>query len=199
MRWPVGTLDAGQSRTFKVNCLLDTSGDLQLEVGARGRGDLAASDACVTKVETIADLVLSVADPKGPLPTGEDVPYEIKVQNRGSKTAVGVKLVMQFSEGIEPKEASGLKHQLTDGQVLFSPIEKINPGEEMTVKVTAEAMKAGTHIFRAQLTCEESDSREVAEGTTRFFGETIQPTATPVANEAKASALGSNDFQTQRK
>jgi len=199
MRWPVGTLDAGQSRTFKVNCLLDTSGDLQLEVGARGRGDLAASDACVTKVETIADLVLSVADPKGPLPTGEDVPYEIKVQNRGSKSAVGVKLVMQFSEGIEPKEASGLKHQLTDGQVLFSPIEKINPGEEMTVKVTAEAMKAGTHIFRAQLTCDESDSREVAEGTTRFFGETIQPTTSPIANEANASALQSNDFQTRRK
>lgn len=199
MRWPVGTLDAGQSRTFKINCLLDTSGDLQLEVGARGQGDLAASDACITKVETIADLVLSVADPKGPLPTGEDVPYEIKVQNRGSKSAVGVKLVMQFSEGIEPKEASGLKHQLTDGQVLFSPIEKINPGEEMTVKVTAEAMKAGTHIFRAQLTCDESDSREVAEGTTRFFGETIQPIATPVAKEAKASALGLNDFQTQQK
>ncbi len=199
MRWPVGTLDAGQSRTFKINCLLDTSGDLQLEVGARGQGDLAASDACVTKVETIADLVLSVADPKGPLPTGEDVPYEIKVQNRGSKSAVGVKLVMQFSEGIEPKEASGLKHQLTDGQVLFSPIEKINPGEEMTVKVTAEAMKAGTHIFRAQLTCDESDSREVAEGTTRFFGETIQPIATAVAKEAKASALGLNDFQTQQK
>ena len=69
----------------------------------------------------------------------------------------------------------------------------------MTVKVTAEAMKAGTHIFRAQLTCDESDSREVAEGTTRFFGETIQPIATAVAKEAKASALGLNDFQTQQK
>jgi uncharacterized repeat protein (TIGR01451 family) len=199
LRWSVGTLDAGQSRTFKVNCLLETSGDLQLEVGARGQGDLAASDACVTKVETIADLVLSVADPKGPLPTGEDVPYEIKVQNRGSRTAVGVKLVMQFSEGIEPKDAKGLKHQLTDGQVLFSPIEKISPGEEMTVNIIAEALKAGTHIFRAQLICEESDSREVAEGTTRFFGETIQPTASPIASEAKPAALGSNDFQTQRK
>ena len=106
---------------------------------------------------------------------------------------------MQFSEGIEPKEASGLKHQLTDGQVLFSPIERINPGEEMTVKVTAEAMKAGAHIFRAQLTCDESDSREVAEGTTRFFGETIQSKTDPIATEANAAALGSNDFQTERK
>jgi hypothetical protein len=106
---------------------------------------------------------------------------------------------MQFSEGIEPKDAKGLKHQLTDGQVLFSPIEKISPGEEMTVNIIAEALKAGTHIFRAQLICEESDSREVAEGTTRFFGETIQPTASPIASEAKPAALGSNDFQTQRK
>ena len=57
MRWPVGALEPGQTRTYKINCLLNTSGDLQLEVGARGKGDLAASSACLTTVETVADLV----------------------------------------------------------------------------------------------------------------------------------------------
>lgn len=183
MKWTVGSLDPGQTRTYDIHCQLDTSGDLQLEVGARGKGDLAASSACLTTVETVADLVLMVADPKGPLPTGENIPYEIKVQNRGSRSAKGVNLVMQFSEGIEPKSASGLKHQIVPGQVLFSPIEEIEPGQEVSFKVTAAAMKSGTHIFRAQLTCEESDSREIAEGTTRFFGENVQPTTTAKATD----------------
>ncbi len=189
MRWTVGSLEPGQTREYKVNCQLDTSGDLQLEVGARGKGDLAASSACLTTVETVADLVLTVADPKGPLPTGEQVPYEIKVHNRGSKAAKGVNLVMQFSEGIEPQKASGLEHRVVPGQVLFSPIESIEPGQELTFQVTALAMKSGTHIFRAQLTCQDSDAREIAEGTTRFFGDAVQPTTTAKSRDNE------NDFQ----
>ena len=156
----------------------------------------------MTTVETVADLVLTVADPKGPLPTGEQVPYEIKVINRGTKSAQGVNLVMQFSEGIEPSKAEGLQHRIVPGQVLFSPIPKIDPGQEMRFKITAEALKSGTHIFRAQLTCQDSDAREIAEGTTRFFGETIErSTSAPAADTtptdattANSSGFGSNDF-----
>ena len=187
MRWPVGSLAAGETRTYDMFCQLDTSGDLQLEVGARGKRDLAASAVCKTSVETVADLVLSVADLKGPLPTGEQVPYTIKIRNRGTKAAKGVNLVMQFSEGIEPLSAKGLEHQIAPGKVVFSPISQIDPGQEMTFEVNAEAYKGGTHIFRAQLTCEESDSREIAEGTTRYFGDTIDPTTqnnSPAANTA---------------
>ncbi len=195
LRWPVGNLESGQTRTYKINCQLDTSGDLQLEVGARGKGDLAASSACKTSVETVADLVLTVADPKGPLPTGEKVPYEIKVQNRGSKAAKGVNLVMQFSEGIEPLKANGQEYRIVPGQVLFNPITQIDPGKEMTFKITAEAFNSGTHIFRAQLTCEDSDSREIAEGTTRFFGEQIQRGATAAtADASQTPKANSNDF-----
>ena len=74
-----------------------------------------------TTVETVADLVLSVADLKGPLPTGE--------QN-----------------------------------------------------------KSGTHIFRAQLTCEDSDAHEIAEGTTRYFGDSIDPPAT--SNDSRSANTG---------
>lgn len=188
MRWPVGSLAPGESRNYDMFCQLDTSGELQLEVGARGKRDLAASSVVKTTVETVADLVLSVADLKGPLPTGEQVPYTIKISNRGSKAAKGVNLVMQFSEGIEPLSAKGLEHQIAPGKVVFTPITKIEPGQEMTFEVNAEAYKGGTHIFRAQLTCEESGSREIAEGTTRYFGDTIDPPGTANSNPGASTA-----------
>ena len=197
MNWKVGSIAPGDSKTYEVNCQLDAAGDLQLEVGARdGKATLAASSACLTTVETVADLVLTVADPKGPLPTGEDVMYTINIRNRGSKSARGINLVMQFSEGIEPQKVSGQDHRIVPGQVLFSPISQIDPGQELSFKVRAEAFKSGTHVFRAQLTCEDSDSREIAEGTTRFFGDDLSKPATATANADSDFGLetNGNDF-----
>lgn len=194
LRWQVGSLDPGQKREYKMSCQLDTSGELQVEVGAQGKGDLQAASACVTRVETVADLVLSVTDPKGPLPTGQSTMYEITIRNRGSRSAKGVNVVMQFSEGIEPKSASGLEHKLVPGQVLFAPIAQIEPGQEIKFKVDAEAFKPGTHVFRAQLVCDESDSREIAEGTTKFFGDEIRTPSQNTANQNSQFGGGSQDF-----
>ena len=197
MNWKVGSIDPGESKTYEVNCQLNASGDLQLEVGARdGKATLAASSACLTTVETVADLVLTVGDPKGPLPTGEDVMYTINIRNRGSRSARGVNLVMQFSEGIEPLKVAGQEHRIVPGQVLFSPISQIEPGQEMSFQVNAEAFRSGTHVFRAQLTCEDSDAREIAEGTTRFFGDEIERPGTATANADSdfGSDKGNNDF-----
>ena len=112
---------------------------------------------------------------------------------------------MLFSDGIEPTQALGLKHKLVPGKVLFSPIQRIDPGQEITLKVQAKASMSGTHIFRAQLTCTDADSREIAEGTTRFFGDSttdhtnIKTLESPIdANTADAEnrfdTPDSNDF-----
>jgi len=195
VRWQVGPLEPGQQREYKIQCQLNGSGDLQIECGVK-QGDLAASAACVTLVETVADLVLEVEDPRGPLPTNKNVPYIIKIRNRGSRSAKAVELVVQFSEGIEPNSAEGHQHRIVPGQVLFSPISAIEPGQEISYEVTAAAHQQGTHIFRAQLTCNDSDSREIAEGTTRFFshnGESSRGSAT--ANAADTNFESGGDFQ----
>ena len=194
IRWQVSPLEPGQTKTYKVSCQLNGSGDLQLECGVK-QGDLAASAACLTRVETVADLVLEVEDPRGPLPTNKNVPYVITVRNRGSRAAQGVELVMQFSEGIEPNSAVGQQHRIVPGQVLFSPIEVIEPGQEISFEVTAAAHQQGTHIFRAQLTCDDSDSREIAEGTTRYFSNDEGFGKSTSTANAGSATIDSNDFQ----
>ncbi|MCH2181338.1 MAG: hypothetical protein MK108_04965 [Mariniblastus sp.] len=174
LTWQVGTMKPGDTETYDLNFVLNTSGELQLEVGARGAGDLAASSQCVTSVQTVADLTLTVVDPRGPLPTGEDVTYEIRVKNRGSKAATNIDLVMHFANGIEPVSAKGMKNQISPGEVAFEPIPAIQPGQELVLTVVAQAEQGGTHVFRAQLSCDDSESSEIAQGTTRFYGETVQ-------------------------
>ncbi len=195
LSWPIGSLDPGDQRSYKISCQLNSSGDIQIEAGARGLGELVAANQVITNVETVADLVLSVDDPRGPIQTDEDTTYVIRIKNRGTRSAKDVNVVMQFAEGIEPNSAEGLKHQIVPGQVLFSPITQIDPDQELTFKIIAKATMPGTHRFRAQLTCIESDSREIAEGTTRFFGDTIQSTAKSAEVKTAETAGDANSFQ----
>ncbi len=172
IRWNVGMLSPGNHRSWQINCNMAVAGEINIEAATRGAGDLAATDKVMTRVDAVADLVLTVVDPKGPLPTGDQTLYQITIKNRGSRAAKNVDLVMHFSDGVEPIETEGSTSEIAPGQVTFAPIVQIDPGQEVTLKVIAIANKAGSHRFRAQCLCEESDSHEVAEGTTKFFGET---------------------------
>ena len=187
IRWNVGMLSPGNQRTYQMSCNMKMAGDITVDAATRGLGDLAATDSAITKVDAVADLVLAVADPKGPLPTGENIEYQIRITNRGTKAARVVNVVMHFSEGVEPKNADGIPHELAPGQVTFAPISQIEPGQDVILKVIASANQPGSHRFRAQLLCDEADSHEVAEGTTRFFGEATAGTPETADNENSPS------------
>ena len=153
LKWTIGHLSPGDQRRFRVHCQLNASGNVKVDIGVTGAADLMAATSAITLVETIADLVLTVEDPKGPLPTGESVTYTIRIKNRGTRSANQVNLVMHFADGIEPTGAQGLTYKTLPGEVNFSPISSIDPGNEVVVKVTAKAFQPGNHTFRAQLKC----------------------------------------------
>ena len=122
-------------------------------------------------MESIADLKLKVNDPKGPVPVGKDITYEVTVVNRGSKEARDVAVVAQFSDGIEPSSASGHRSEIVPGQVIFDSINSLPAGAEVTLKITAQAHKSGNLRFRAELTCGDPDTKLVSEESTRFYGQ----------------------------
>lgn len=167
--WKLTSLAPGAERVFECVCELTHAGENRFEAVLRS-GDQEAQGACVTRVEAVADLKLVVNDPQGPKLVGEDVSYEIRIQNRGTKAAEKVQVVAQFSEGIEPVQASGNPAELIPGQAIFRPLARIEPGQEVTLKVTARAEKSGSLRFRAEVTCDEQETKLVAEGVTRFVG-----------------------------
>ena len=74
-------------------------------------------------------------DPRGPTPVGEDALYEVHIVNRGTKAAEQISVATQFSDGIEPVESTGGGADIVTGQVLFHPIPRIAPGEEIMLKI----------------------------------------------------------------
>jgi uncharacterized repeat protein (TIGR01451 family) len=142
-----------------------------LNLKAVAPGDLACDSQTITKVEALADLVLEVSDPRGPVAVGQDVTYEVKVMNRGTKNAYNVDVMAFFSEGVEATTVEGGDHQVAPGQVEFTPIATIPAGGEVIYTITARAETAGNHVFRAEVHCKKLGTSLASEETTKFYAE----------------------------
>lgn len=180
----IGALLPGAERVIGVQCQLMTPGENRIDAVVKSEGGLEKSASFTTRVEALADLKLTVSDPSGPTALGTNAVYEVHITNRGSKAAERIKIVAQFSEGVEPQEANGGAADIVPGQVLFHPISRIEPGAELVLKIIAKADKAGNHRFRAELTAGDPDTRLIAEESTYYFGEDATRTAAQPATEA---------------
>lgn len=172
LKWQVASLPPGSERVYDVRLQLNTAGTNQVVVQSQATASGTATCQAETTVEAVADLKLVVNDPGGPVPTDENAVYELQVLNRGSQAARQVKIVVQFGEGIEPVSFDGCEARIVPGQVVCHPLAQLGAGEQITLRVKAQAQSAGTHQFRVEVTSTDGDTRLVSEGTTRFFSET---------------------------
>jgi len=168
--WRIGSLPAGEKLTFAVRCRMAKPGQGRVILDAVADDDLDARAETAAIVEAVADLTMSVKDPAGPIPIGEEVVYEVRVRNRGTETARGVEVFAYFSRGIEPVKAEGAESRLAPGQVIFQPIDSIGPDEEIVLKIRARAEAAGNHVFRAETHCKPLGARLISEATNRYYG-----------------------------
>lgn len=176
--WEVNSLDAGQNLTLSWQAELLSAGEKLFQATCRGSAGGSAVAQTKTLVEAVADLKLTLSDPPSPSPVGEEVVYELEITNRGKQAANKVKVLAQFSEGIEPAGAVGAEHKLVPGQVLFEPIPSIAAGETVKLQVRALASEAGVHRFRIEVQTDDDEIHHVLEESTRYMQTAARPTGT---------------------
>jgi len=179
LQWTLPSLNPGNEQSYLMKCHLGLPGSSQLEIRATAEGELSDTASAMTRVEAIADLMLEVKDPAGPVAVGEETVYELRIRNRGTKSAHNVEVVTFFSDGIEPTKVEGSPYQISLGQVAFGPITSVAAGEDVVLKVHAKAVKPGNHIFRAEVHCKPLGTRLVSEETTHFYQDEPFPGFTP--------------------
>jgi hypothetical protein len=167
VRWTVDRLAPDGNREFVFACQMQRTGDQQIRFRSKGSAAGAATVSFATRVEALADLVLSINDPPAPAPVDEEVVYEIVIHNRGSKAASDVVALAQFSNDIEPVRIEGGKGTIEPGQVKFEPLAKLPAGETVRIRVVAKAEKVGLHRFRSEV--QAGDTVLVAEEATRYM------------------------------
>jgi Domain of unknown function DUF11/CARDB len=167
----------GQNAELPFSLAFAREGENQVSVHCVASTGAPVQCTAVTSVKAVTDLKLVVTDPVAPAPVNGEVEYELKVVNRGSKAAEQVSVVALFSKDIEPTRAEGHRSQIVTGQVRFQPINRIEPGQTVTLRVFAQASAAGTHRFRAEIRTSEPEVKLVQEQSTEYM-ESIRRTAT---------------------
>jgi hypothetical protein len=175
--WTVGSLAAGAERSLELKCSLSTPGENRMQFVTSAGDNLSASAASTTQVEALADLKIEIRDPQGPVAVGTDAVYELVIHNRGSAPAHDVDLVAFFSEGLEASAVEGGGHEITTGQVTFTPLATVGAGDTVIYKVRAKADREGHHVFRCELFCESLHTKLAAEEATFFYGDAAAPAA----------------------
>ncbi|HBV63457.1 MAG TPA: hypothetical protein DEF45_10590 [Rhodopirellula sp.] len=167
LQWRLSSLKPGEMQNYQFRCQMTSTGEHVFAFECAGTAAGMTDVSIATRVESIADLVLTVSDPPAPAPIGSDVTYEIVIRNRGSKEATNVGAVAQFGHGIEPKRIEGHTGEVVPGQVMFNAIPRIGAGAEVRLRVIAQAEKAGHHRFRAEV--HSGDTMLVAEEATHYM------------------------------
>jgi hypothetical protein len=183
LRWRIATLQPGARRQYDVRLQLTAAGANRVEIQSQAAASGIANCVVETEVEAVSDLKLVVNDPAGPTPLSETAVFELTLMNRGSQAARQVKLIMQFSDGVEPVAFEGCEARIVPGQILCQPLAQLGPGEQATLRIKAQSRQAGAHHFRIEVTTGDDDARLVSEGTTRFFAETGRGSAASTARK----------------
>jgi uncharacterized repeat protein (TIGR01451 family) len=171
VEWTVDSINPELEQSVAMRCSLATPGANRVQINATADCDLTASMAAVTQVDAVANLVMDVKNPEGPVPVGEEATYEVRLRNRGTKAAENVEVFAYLSNGIEPTAAEGGPNQLKPGEVAFAPITSLPAGAEAILKVHARAEVGGNHVFRAETHCKALGARLVSEVTNLYYAD----------------------------
>lgn len=121
-------------------------------------------------VQHLVDVFFDIDDVVDPIEVGADTSYKIRVVNQGTKTAANVILQVNFPNGIKPVSVDGnVANEIRGNQIAFSPITSMNPGDEISMTITATGQSAGDHKVVVNLAADGRQANVAKQETTHVY------------------------------
>ena len=156
VRWNLGTLEPKASRTLKLSLKADKAGIIRNTAKASAFCADAVSATADTSFEGIAAILLEVIDLEDPIEIGENVVYVITATNQGTANGTNIQIQCNLEENLEYVSSTGAtKGDLKNSTVNFAPVAVLKPGEEVSWRLIAKAVKPGDVRFQVSLNSDQ--------------------------------------------
>ncbi|MDB4862040.1 hypothetical protein OAI33_02000 [Pirellulaceae bacterium] len=168
--WKLEELPPNVRDSVKLTAVAVEPGEQKIVL--EGTADLGLKDSFnhIVRVESVPELEFSVRDTADPIEVGTDTTYEIKVVNRGTRTATGVQIFTAFPESLRAIQGGGPSDLRIEGQnALFAPLDRLPPNQEAVFRVKAKALGAGDQIIRVQMISDDVNIPVTKEESTRIY------------------------------
>jgi uncharacterized repeat protein (TIGR01451 family) len=168
--WSLEELPPAKAGAVKLTTLPVEPGEQRLRIESRAGLGLAAEGEQIVQVEQSAELVHSVNDLEEVIEVGSETMYEIRVTNTGTKAATNVRVAALLPAEMQALGGEGPTRAAGDAQkVIFEPLARLNPQEEVIFKVQVQGLKPGDHLVRVQLASDEWPTPVTREESTRVY------------------------------
>ena len=150
-----------------------------MEVGSHvmkleGKAELGITDRFehVMRVESVPQLLFTIADEADPIEEGSDTTYEIRVVNKGTRTATNVIVGASLPLEMQPIDGNGPTDARVDGQqIVFAPLDRLAPEAEVVYHVKVRGIDAGDHVIRVQIISDDTRVAVAKEESTRVYAD----------------------------
>jgi len=146
--WTLNQLDAGDTKTLKVQLVAMKSGEQESSVTVLENEGFETEARHVTSVEDLHNIGSRMSRLDGPVAVDEEFGFDIAVQNRGTADATNLQLTIDLPDGIKGVSVGkGGPHadpRMNNGQLQyhFQAIERISPQGEMIFRINLKATKS---------------------------------------------------------
>lgn len=168
--WKLEELPPNIRDSVKLTAVAVEPGEQKIVL--EGTADLGINDSFnhIVRVESVPELEFTVKDTADPIEVGSDTTYEIKVVNRGTRTATGVQIFAAFPESLRAVQGGGPSDLRIEGQnVLFAPLDRLPPNQEAVFRVKAKALGSGDNVIKVQMISDDVNIPVTKEESTRIY------------------------------
>jgi uncharacterized repeat protein (TIGR01451 family) len=168
--WSLEELPPSKAGSVKLTTLPVEPGEQRLRIEGKADLGLTVAGEQIVQVEQSAELLHTVKDADEVIEVGSETTYLIKVSNVGTKAATNVRVVALLPPEIRGTAGEGPTRATGDAtKIVFEPLARLNPQEEVTFKVQVQGVAAGDHIVRVQLSSDEWPTPVTREESTRVY------------------------------
>jgi uncharacterized repeat protein (TIGR01451 family) len=149
VRWRLGTLPEGQSRTLQVQLQANERGVLKNRAHASADGHPIVESMAVTEFETGPVVEIDKADR---VEVGQRSSCKVRVYNAGTTPVASLRLTISVLDNLRILSASGFTEGKTEGALVrFDPIPTLAPGLEAPYMLELQGVKPGAATLRCDL------------------------------------------------
>ena len=168
--WNVGTLGAGQSKSFKVTLMSKDVGTFCNEATVNTAEGLHESAEACTEWKGHPAVLLEVVDDEDPLFIGGTTTYHIQVTNQGSANDNNISIKAMLPSQLKAVKAWGeTAGKIMGNTIEFAPYAALKPGERIDFYVEAEAVGTGDARFKIELESELLKKPVTEEESTHIY------------------------------
>jgi uncharacterized repeat protein (TIGR01451 family) len=123
-------------------------------------------------VEHLVDVFFEIDDVIDPIEIGGDTSYRVRLVNQGTKAATNIRLQIDFPAGLAPTSVNGsLRHTIRGQQIIFEPINSMNPNDELSFMINGRGQTVGDHRVVVSMQTDGRTSPVSKQESTRVYSD----------------------------